>query len=165
MVNVEQYFPMASKLAGQFSNRADYDDLYQEACMAIVIAAKKFDPNHGAKESTFIYSSIYWACWNFVNPGKRRRRARKGDFRREVNSDFPVSHVYHHTEFDLVDAQDEIEHLRSSPVLCRLSEVDAEVFCLYREGKTFKEIGETFGKTKQWAHKRYKTAVALADAA
>jgi RNA polymerase sigma-B factor len=46
-------------LAGRFSNRGEpYDDLYQVACMALVKAVERFDPDRAVKFSSFAVPSM-----------------------------------------------------------------------------------------------------------
>jgi len=51
---IENHLGLAHHLAGRFSNRGEpYDDLYQVACMALVKAVERFDPDRSVKFSSF----------------------------------------------------------------------------------------------------------------
>lgn len=53
----------AARLArgGQWDHGLDADDLFQEACLAVVEALQRFDPSMGAKLSTFIQRRAFGA--------------------------------------------------------------------------------------------------------
>lgn len=51
---VESYLGLARHLARRFAHRGEpYDDLYQVACMALVKAVQRFDPDRGVKFTSF----------------------------------------------------------------------------------------------------------------
>jgi RNA polymerase sigma-B factor len=51
---IENHLGLAHHLAHRFSNRGEpYDDLYQVACMALVKAVERFDPDRSVKFSSF----------------------------------------------------------------------------------------------------------------
>jgi RNA polymerase sigma-B factor len=51
---IENHLGLAHHLAHRFSNRGEpYDDLYQVACMALVKAVERFDPERAVKFSSF----------------------------------------------------------------------------------------------------------------
>ena len=51
---IENHLGLAHHLARRFANRGEpYDDLYQVACMALVKAVERFDPDRSVKFSSF----------------------------------------------------------------------------------------------------------------
>jgi len=51
---IENHLGLAHHLAHRFANRGEpYDDLYQVACMALVKAVERFDPDRAVKFSSF----------------------------------------------------------------------------------------------------------------
>lgn len=56
---VEEHLRLAQQLARRFVNRGEpFDDLYQVACIALVKAVDRFDPDRNVKFSTFAVSYI-----------------------------------------------------------------------------------------------------------
>lgn len=62
MINVEDYIPLVHKLTSkryeQFKHKYSYDDLFQNACIGLIEAARRFDENKGVKFITFAYQWI-----------------------------------------------------------------------------------------------------------
>ena len=51
---VEKYIYIAEILSRRFINRGiDYEDIYQVACMGILMAVERFDPDRGIKFASF----------------------------------------------------------------------------------------------------------------
>lgn len=56
---VENYIYIAQILSRRFSNRgAEYDDIYQMACMGLLSAVERFDPERGVKFATFATPTV-----------------------------------------------------------------------------------------------------------
>lgn len=56
---VESHLGLAHHLARRFAHRGEpYDDLYQVTCMALVNAVERFDPDRGAKFTSFAVPSM-----------------------------------------------------------------------------------------------------------
>ena len=56
---VENYIYIAEILSRRFSNRGvEYDDIYQMACMGILYAVERFDPDRGVKFATFATPTV-----------------------------------------------------------------------------------------------------------
>lgn len=56
---VQQYLNIAEIIAKKFVNRGiEYDDLYQVACIALINAVERFEPNKGYKFSSFATPTI-----------------------------------------------------------------------------------------------------------
>ncbi len=56
---VEKYIYIAGILSRRFINRGvEYDDIYQVACMGILYAVDRFDPNKGIKFPTFATPTV-----------------------------------------------------------------------------------------------------------
>ena len=59
--------PLCALIARRFLNRgAEYDDLYQAACLSCVNALKSFDPNRGLKFSTFVTPTVTGSVRNYL---------------------------------------------------------------------------------------------------
>lgn len=57
---VESYIYIAEILSRRFINRGiDYDDIYQVACMGILQAVERFDPDRGIKFATFATPTVF----------------------------------------------------------------------------------------------------------
>ncbi|HIT85879.1 MAG TPA: sigma-70 family RNA polymerase sigma factor [Candidatus Ornithomonoglobus intestinigallinarum] len=56
---VEKYIYMAEILSRRFINRGvEYDDIYQVACMGVLYAVERFDPDKGVKFPTFATPTV-----------------------------------------------------------------------------------------------------------
>jgi RNA polymerase sigma-B factor len=56
---VESHLGLAHHLARRFANRGEpYDDLYQVACLALVRAVERFEPDRGVKFTSFAVPSM-----------------------------------------------------------------------------------------------------------
>lgn len=56
---VESYIYIAEILSRKFINRGvEYDDIYQVACMGILYAAERFDPDKGVKFATYATPTV-----------------------------------------------------------------------------------------------------------
>ena len=57
---VENYIYIAEILSRRFINRGiEYDDIYQVACMGILQAVERFDPDRGIKFATFATPTVF----------------------------------------------------------------------------------------------------------
>ena len=64
---LESCLPLCAMIARRFSGRgAEYDDLYQVACLACVNALKGFDPARGLRFTTFLTPTVTGAVQNYV---------------------------------------------------------------------------------------------------
>ncbi len=56
---VDSYIYIAEILSRRFTGRGiDYDDIYQVACMALILAVERFDPTRGVRFATFATPTI-----------------------------------------------------------------------------------------------------------
>ena len=64
---LEACLPLCSLIAGRFLNRgAEYDDLYQVACLSCVSAIRGFDPERGLKFSSYVTPTVTGAVRNYL---------------------------------------------------------------------------------------------------
>ena len=64
---LEAALPLCALIARRFSGRgAEFDDLYQTACLACVKAIQSFEPDRGFQFSTFVTPSVTGAVRNYV---------------------------------------------------------------------------------------------------
>ena len=77
MVDVEKFLKenrgLVESLVSKFyldTPKFSRDDLVQEANLATVRAINKFDPSKGNKLSTYVYSSVWRSCRDFVRKNK-----------------------------------------------------------------------------------------------
>lgn len=57
---VEKYIYIAEILSRRFINRGiDYEDIYQVACMGILMAVERFDPDRGIKFASFATPTVF----------------------------------------------------------------------------------------------------------
>lgn len=56
---VIEYLPLVKSVAGKYAKYSvPFEDLVQEGLIGLIEAARAFDPNHGAKLSTYAYYHI-----------------------------------------------------------------------------------------------------------
>ena len=64
---LEAALPLCALIARRLSGRgAEYEDLYQTACLACVGALRAFDPGRGLKFTTFVTPTVTGAVRNYV---------------------------------------------------------------------------------------------------
>ncbi|MBR5110146.1 MAG: sigma-70 family RNA polymerase sigma factor [Clostridia bacterium] len=64
---LEACLPLCALIAGRFLNRgAEYDDLYQVACLSCVSALKGFDPERGLKFTSYLTPTVTGAVRNYL---------------------------------------------------------------------------------------------------
>ena len=68
---IQDFTPMISCIIKKYTNYIEYDDLYQECCIAIIEAYDKYDPTKGAKLESYMYNVIDWKCKNLVRSNKK----------------------------------------------------------------------------------------------
>lgn len=85
--------PLCALIAGRFLNRgAEYEDLYQVACLSCVSAIKGFDPERGLKFTTYVTPTVTGAVRNYLRdqmpllraPRSLRRQAMEAEQAREA---------------------------------------------------------------------------------
>ncbi len=86
---VERHLPLARAVARDYSNTpGDHDDLFQEAATALVEAASRFDPDRGAKFTTFAYRCMMGRVLDWL-----RKRGRIARTLREYQCDCGVARL------------------------------------------------------------------------
>ena len=68
---IQDFTPMISCIIKKYSNFIEFEDLYQECCIAILEAYDKYDPTKGAKLESYMYNVIDWKCKNLVRANKK----------------------------------------------------------------------------------------------
>ena len=151
MSDIEKYLPLVSKLAGERARKSDkdFDDLYQEGCVALLQAADRLDERDGVKPMTFLHHRIYWAMFDYAYPNRRSKREPV------VLLADPVQQVTHN-DFDQVDAEDEVVFLQG-----RLSDKQRKVVELRSNGMKFSDIGTELGYSKQRAQSVYQESLEI----
>jgi len=83
------YLEMVNNYASPNNPFIDYEELIQDKEYKIYNAAKKYDPDRGAKFSTYLGNETKWMCLNIYNRNKRRP-AFQNDFIENMpeNNDF-----------------------------------------------------------------------------
>ena len=73
---IEIYFPMIKSIIKRYLEYAnkvglEYDDLFQEASMAVLQAEKTYKDNKGMKAETWIYNNIDWRIQRVLEGNKK----------------------------------------------------------------------------------------------
>ena len=149
-MNKEQ---IATHMAARYGDPDKYDDLYQEAWLAILEAPKSMN----SKE-------LYWHVRNHVSRYYNYRDrtvtlpSRNGQSelleKHEIENniqDYLVTTNDHALDFELID---EIKHLRKN--IKKLSEQDQFlVDQIYHKGKTYRQLQDEYGYSKSMWQKRH----------
>lgn len=156
-MNVEQ---IATHMAARYGNPEKFDDLHQEAWLAIMEAAEK-----GMSEK-----EMYWHVRNHVSRYYNYKDrvvplpARGGQTelleKHEIENDIQ-DHVAttgdHAADFEW---KSEIEHLRRN--VAKLSQFDERVLKdIYWDGMTYRELEKKYGKSHTWWQKYHTNLISL----
>lgn len=68
---IEKFNSMIHSVTRKYTNYVEYEDLYQECCIAIIEAYDKYDSTKGAKLESYMYNVIDWKCKNLVRTNKK----------------------------------------------------------------------------------------------
>ena len=101
---VLQYKNACYKLAIKYSGVISKEDLLQEAYIATDIALRKFDPNRGASELTYVYFCVSRHIWTCLKQHRRRSR-------RLIDSEGTPEGSYYDCEPDRLDIDFVLSHL------------------------------------------------------
>jgi RNA polymerase sigma factor (sigma-70 family) len=155
MKNTEHYLPLVTKLAGERAKKSnrDFDDLYQEGCIALIKSIAAWDPNAGVKPITYLSHRIYWAMFDYAYPNRKNGREDM-----ELISD--VVESVEDTDYEQVDHADELAFLQG-----RLDPRRQEILRLRCQDLNFQEIGARMGFSKQRAKQLYDDAIATMQGA
>ena len=68
---IKKFNSMLHMIIRKYTNTLEYEDLYQECCIAILEAYDKYDATKGAKLESYMYNVIEWKCKNLVRSNKK----------------------------------------------------------------------------------------------
>ena len=68
---IEKFNPMIHSITRKYTRVLEFEDLYQECCIAILEAYDKYDATKGAKLESYMYNVIEWKCKNLVRSNKK----------------------------------------------------------------------------------------------
>ena len=124
-------------------NSVKDSDAYSEGLMILVKAKNDFDENNGAKFSTYLWHCLTRGLWRW--------------WQKQVTSNQKFSKGFEpldQTEARPYDS-DVIEKLRVAVDLFPVGSISRVVFQMRLEGKSFVEISEALGQSKQSVHQRW----------
>ena len=64
---MKDFEPMVHSICKKFSNNYEYEDLVQEAFIAVLEAYETYNPNKNMKLESWIYNHINWRCLELVS--------------------------------------------------------------------------------------------------
>jgi len=154
MSNIDQYLGMVTTVASERAakSKVEFDDLYQEGCLALIESMERLDGREGSKASTFLYHRVFYACFDLAYPDRRSKSRQEANV---VTLSDPIQ-VVQHEGFNQVDAADEVVFLEG-----RLNERQREIVRLRADGMLFREIATKVGLSKQRTHNIYAQSVEL----
>lgn len=124
---------------------ASFDDLYQVGQLALLEAAKTWEPNRGVEFWTYARPSVHGEMINFLKSECRVSSA-------EMNLDEPDGHSSPEHEVAVRELLSTCEAL--------LSANEREVvFRHLRDGEEFREIADSLAMTKSSVHRVFKGAI------
>lgn len=160
------YMPLIRAYATRYSVHGEYDDLVQEASLGVIIAFRNFDPSRGV---SFRHYCKFWIrnrlqdfCWR-SSLLKTTREEYLAGVSPSVDSD-------QSTEIEKFGSVDDafvfLETKETRDIVRRalrtLNKTDRKILKLYfgigNEPKTYKEIGDEFGFSRQRTHQLVKAA-------
>ncbi|UOF91522.1 sigma-70 family RNA polymerase sigma factor [Fodinisporobacter ferrooxydans] len=68
----EMFRPLLRKMMGRFYRHAHMEDLWQEALIALYLAAVEYDPARGIAFPGYVDARVRFALWNFCTRTQRR---------------------------------------------------------------------------------------------
>lgn len=169
---VQAYMPLVFKIANQVQRQvhgqADHDDLVSWGTTGLLEAMNRFDPNQGAKLSTFAYYRIRGAMLDGIGkvaPLSRKcyRNAREaGDnhaiYRKDCEAEEIIDPRDGVSPEDLTEQQQMQSLLKDA--IARLSEEHQHLVRKhYFGGQTLKTAGQTIGISKSWACRSHAKAI------
>ena len=118
----------------------EYDDLFQEASVALLTAFDRW-VDTGKKPISYFYGCVYWSVREYVNPHRDRRRYLAGDEDPLVIYEAAEAEDRH--DLDPVDLKEFLE-VASEGLIPR----DREVVLSYVEGAEPSELAQKLGCTR-----------------
>lgn len=139
MKQPEEYIPLIKSIIKPFIYNNNYDDLYQEAYIALLETIEKYDNKYNTKFSTFAYLNIRWKILKYIN---------SQHYELSLSVD-PLT-----KEYDVF-----------KDILPKLKQENIDIIDLRRSGMTYKEIGDYYNKSTTWAFNRVKHIINLIKSA
>lgn len=134
----------------------DYEDMYQEACIAIFTAAKEFDPAKGFKFSTIATRHIaerFYRIFRSQNANKRTGIC--------ISIFSPTTDNLELIDMISNDLSGPEDEAIASEMLETLLEADKKLVMLKLEGKTQAEIGKEIGCCQVHVYRKLRKLKAL----
>lgn len=134
----------------------DYEDMYQEACIAIFTAAKEFDPEKGFKFSTIATKQIahcFYRIFRSQNADKRTGIC--------VSIFSPTTDNLELIDMISNDLSGPEDEAIASETLDTLLEADEKLVMLKLEGMTQAEIGKEIGCYQVYVSRKLRKLKAL----
>ena len=161
-------FKIANQVHRQVHGQVDHDDLVSWGTTGLLEAMKRFDPNQGAKLSTFAYYRIRGAMLDGIGkvaPLSRKcyRNAREaGDkhaiYRKDCEAEEIIDPRDGVSPEDLAERQ-QMQSLLENAITRLSKEQQHLVRKHYFGGQTLKTAGEAIGISKSWACRSHAKAI------
>lgn len=167
MVNVQDYIGLVHNITNkrfkQFKHKYSYEDLFQNGCVGLMIAAKKFDESKNIKFTTFAYINIDYYILRQIRDDKWFMGNRQDRFTSDppCSLDTPMADSNHDGKITTYldqykDDQNLFERAELNVLLDMLPDKLKEIIKLrYFNKLTQKEVAEVLG-SKQVNISRYE---------
>lgn len=169
---LSNYFDLVLRMAMKFSSQDDTDDLFQEGCIGLMKAFHRFDPTKGYRFKTYavwwIRDSIVEYLWRGNLVKITREMALSGRKPKKICSeDFDLEQLVFkdskYNAFNIMVTEDRKKLIES--VLFKLDPLKQKVIELRfglkdNEYRSFQQVGNLLGYSKQRVHQLYKQALA-----
>lgn len=168
MINVEQYIPLANKIAGvcyrKYKLRYEYEDLLQVGYVGLMKASKMFDATKGTKFMTFAYNFILREILKYVRDDKwflaKNRDERKYNAQAPGSLDICVGEKKDTPIVEFMSTEDAIPDLDLQIAIENLPEgLNSIIKLKYFYGYSQKEIGNKLDISQPQASRREKKAL------
>ncbi len=125
------------------------EDLQQEACLGLFIAAQKYDPERGVSFATFAYNYCRKNIQNFISASSTNENI---TYDLELCGGIIDDHDNKESTYMVVDKLLDILSKRERLIICKVYGINCEI-------KGFADIGHELGLTSQHVHHIYEKAM------
>lgn len=137
-----------------YSNKQNIDDYFQEGCIGMMQAIKKFDPTKGFKFSTYAAIWINQTSGEWLKNTSNTVRIPKDHYGK-------IKHEYVPVDWDIAsknDFQEEIDQFELQDLIKKLTEKEQRVVNSHLAGETFITISKREGVCKSRAQAIFQEA-------
>jgi RNA polymerase sigma-70 factor (ECF subfamily) len=130
---IKQYHPMIYKICRVYSNREDFDDLYQEVLINLWRSLKTFEER--SKLSTWLYRVVLNTALTYQRNSKKEK------------AKVPIDNILEIVDADNDREEREIKIEQLYSAISQLKKNERSIILLYLDEKSYDEIADITGLT------------------